>query len=194
MDIVRVIFVLIPAFFILHLTVAGFAVPAVQAGPDFMNMFEISVFQLTLLALAPALGYVASIPKGAVMAVAWSPRWVMVMAFLLSFVGCALFAFVADGFWMMLIALLLVGSVAGIVLPLTARLLGGLNNIASAGLVGVLILLAWVLSLLASHMFATGLPIPGPPGWAGTFLVQGAFLVLWFLPVLLFMPKQPLGR
>ena len=159
-----------------------------------MAMLEFSAFELILLAVAPALFYAVAIPKGMVLAALWSPRWLMTIAVLLCFAGCVLFAYVAVGFWVSLISLALVGAAAGVVLPLSIRLLGGLSSLVAGGLVGVLILLAWLLSLVASQMFSTGLPIPGPPGWAGTFLVQGAFAVLWFLPVLLFMPKQPLGR
>ena len=194
MGVLRVIFVLIPAFLILHLGIAGFVVPAVKTGPDLMAMLEFSAFELTFLAIAPALFYAAAIPKGSVFAESWSPRWLMTSAVFICFAGCVLFAFVAVEFWMNLISLALVGAAAGVVLPLTIRLLGGLNGLVVAGLVGLLVLLAWVLSLLASQMFSTGLPISGPPGWAGTFLIQGAFAVLWFLPVLFFMPKQPLGR
>ncbi|MDA0338553.1 MAG: hypothetical protein O2910_01720 [Proteobacteria bacterium] len=200
MSIWRGFFVLVPAFVILHLSAAGFLLPLIENGRDFAEIFELSRIELALLGLAFPIGYAGAVPKGAFMATGWSPRLVAMCALLGSILAAILFAFIAEGFWLMFIALLMSGGSAGVMLPLTTRLLGCLASLPRAGMMGLLIALAWGLSIYATAVLPVGafaaaltqagLPVEAPPAWASIFVLQAFLALVWLLPVSLLMPKQ----
>jgi hypothetical protein len=173
------LFVVLPAFLILHLTATG-TVPLL----DGLRALWPRTAHGEILLLA---GFPVGYAMGAAVGLTAAPgtaRSVLAVSLILSIAGLYGFAELADGYKAGTGALALAGFAAGMAMPVAARALGLVNNVVAGALMALLVAAAWWLSLPFVDLLKQGLPIDGTPGWAGPYYAQGVLAALWLIVVL----------
>ncbi len=182
------LFVVLPAFVILHLVATG----AAQLAEGLRGLWQPGAHDETYLLAAFPIGYAMGVAMGLAAAPGLTRR-LLATALILSTGGLYGFAELANGYAGGSASLAFAGFAAGLALPVAGRALGLVGSLAAGGALALLTAAVWWLSVPFVGLFKQGLPVSGMPGWAAPYLVQGVLCVLWLLPVLFLGGERP-GR